>query len=64
MALPKSKYAKARRGKRRSHIKLALPTLNICPQCHNPKLAHHVCPTCGSYGDMQVIEIKAPKAKG
>jgi len=51
-------------GKRRSHIKLALPTLDICPQCHNPKLAHHVCPTCGSYGDMQVIEIKEPKAKG
>lgn len=64
MALPKTKYAKARRGKRRSHIKLALPTLDTCPQCHSPKLAHHVCPTCGSYGDMQVIEVKAPKGKG
>lgn len=64
MALPKRKYAKARRGKRRSHIKLALPTLDTCPQCHSPKLAHHVCPTCGSYGDMQVIEVKAPKGKG
>jgi large subunit ribosomal protein L32 len=64
MALPKRRYAKARRGKRRSHIKLALPTLDTCPQCHSPKLAHHVCPTCGSYGDMQVIEVKAPKGKG
>jgi large subunit ribosomal protein L32 len=64
MALPKRKYAKARRGKRRSHIKLALPTLDTCPQCHSPKLAHHVCPTCGSYGDIQVIEVKAPKGKG
>jgi len=64
MALPKRRYAKARRGKRRSHIKLALPTLDTCPQCHSPKLAHHVCPTCGSYGDIQVIEVKAPKGKG
>jgi large subunit ribosomal protein L32 len=63
MALPKRKYAKARRGKRRSHIKLALPTLDVCPQCHSPKLAHHVCPTCGSYNNMQVMEIKAPKKK-
>jgi large subunit ribosomal protein L32 len=64
MALPKRRYAKARRGKRRSHIKLALPPLDTCPQCHSPKLAHHVCPTCGSYGDIQVIEVKAPKGKG
>jgi len=64
MALPKRRYAKARRGKRRSHIKLALPTLDTCPQCHSPKLAHHVCLTCGSYGDIQVIEVKAHKGKG
>ena len=64
MALPKRRYAKARRGKRRSHIKLALPTLDTCPQCHSPKLAHHVCLTCGSYSDIQVIEVKAPKGKG
>ena len=64
MALPKRKYAKARQGKRRSHLKLGLPTLDICPQCHSPKLAHHVCPTCGNYNDRQAIEVKAPKKKG
>ncbi len=63
MALPKKKYAKARQGKRRSHLKLALPALADCPQCHSPKLAHHVCPTCGSYSGRQTIEIKAPKRK-
>jgi large subunit ribosomal protein L32 len=63
MALPKKKYAKARQGKRRSHLKLALPTLVDCPQCHSPKLAHHVCPTCGSYGGRQAIDVKAPKRK-
>jgi len=64
MALPKRKYAKARQGKRRSHLKLALPTLDSCPKCHSPKLAHHVCPTCGSYNDRQAIEVKSPKRRG
>lgn len=63
MALPKKKYAKARQGKRRSHLKLNLPALDICPQCHSAKLAHHVCPTCGTYNGRQVIEVKSPKKK-
>ncbi len=64
MALPKKKYAKSRQGKRRSHLKLNLPTFNICPECHSRKLAHHVCPTCGNYNGRQVITIETPKKKG
>jgi large subunit ribosomal protein L32 len=63
MALPKKKTAKARQGKRRSHLKLNLPALDICPQCQSPKLAHHVCPTCGSYNDRHAVEVKTPKRK-
>jgi len=63
MALPKKKYPKARQGKRRSHLKLVLPALDTCPKCHSLKLAHHVCPTCGSYNNRQVIEVKSPKKK-
>ena len=62
-ALPKRKYAKARQGKRRSHLGLSPSTFNYCPQCHSPKLPHHVCPTCGSYAGREVIEIKSPKKK-
>ncbi len=62
-ALPKRKTAKARRDKRRSHFGLTLPPLDYCPQCHNPKLPHHVCPTCGSYAGREVIEVKSPKKK-
>ncbi|MEE9401364.1 MAG: 50S ribosomal protein L32 [Dehalococcoidia bacterium] len=49
MALPKRKYAKARQGKRRSHLKLAVRSLVPCPQCHNSKPAYQVCPFCGTY---------------
>jgi large subunit ribosomal protein L32 len=63
-ALPKRKYARARQGKRRGHIrKASSPQLESCPQCHSPKLPHHVCPTCGTYDGRQVIEIKSPKKK-
>ena len=62
-ALPKRKYAKARQGKRRSHLGLVAPSLNYCPQCHSPKLSHRVCPTCGSYAGREAIEIESPKKK-
>ena len=63
-ALPKRKYAKARQGKRRSHLKQAsVPDLGYCSQCHSPKLSHHVCPTCGTYDGREIIEIKSPKKK-
>ena len=62
-ALPKRKYAKARQGKRRGHLGLARPRIDYCPQCHSPKLSHHVCPTCGTYAGREVIEIKTPKKK-
>ena len=61
--LPKRKYARARRGERRAHLGIVAPTLDTCPQCHSPKLAHHVCPTCGNYAGRQAMEIKAPKKK-
>ena len=62
-AEPKRKYAKARQGERRQHIKLSPPSLVSCAQCHNLKLPHHVCPSCGSYAGREVIEIKGPKQK-
>ncbi len=61
MALPKKKYPKSRQGKRRSHLARSIPQLVDCPQCHTPKLPHHVCPTCGTYAGRQVTEIKRTK---
>ncbi len=61
MAVPKRKTSKERKRKRRSHLGLSLPALDRCPQCHSPKLAHHVCPTCGTYLGREVIKVKSKK---
>ncbi|MDP6495815.1 MAG: 50S ribosomal protein L32 [Dehalococcoidia bacterium] len=63
MALPKRKYTKSRQGKRRSHIHFQPAELDECPQCHSPKRAHHVCPTCGNYGGREVIKVKGQRKK-
>ena len=63
MALPKRKYAKARQGKRRSHLGIDEPAFISCPKCHSVMLPHHVCQTCGSYAGRQAIEIEGPKKK-
>lgn len=63
MALPKRKYAKARQGKRRSHLGLFIPSLVPCPQCHNLKPAYQVCPSCGSYRGREVLKARTPKRK-
>ncbi|MEE8470315.1 MAG: 50S ribosomal protein L32 [Dehalococcoidia bacterium] len=61
MALPKKKTPKARQGKRRSHLSLSIPSLVSCPQCHNQKPAHQVCPSCGTYRGREVLKAGTPK---
>ena len=58
MALPKGKISKSRRDKRRANWKLALPGLVLCPKCHEPKLPHRVCRSCGYYKDRTVIKVE------
>lgn len=58
MAVPKRKTSKARRDKRRaSNIKMTAPNVVKCPQCHEPKMSHRVCDSCGYYGDKEVIKV-------
>ncbi len=59
--LPKRKVSHARAGKRRSHLAVKPPETEACPQCHSPKLSHHVCAVCGTYNGREVIKIKGPK---
>ena len=54
MAVPKSKISKSRRDKRRTHYKLSIPGMSICPKCGEIKVPHRVCKSCGTYKDTEV----------
>ncbi len=58
MAVPKRRVSKARGRRRRTHWKLSLPGVVECPQCHETKLSHRVCPGCGYYKGKEVIKTK------
>jgi large subunit ribosomal protein L32 len=58
MPNPKHKHSKARRDKRRTHVKISPPGLAVCPQCHEPKLPHYACLNCGTYKGMAVIAVE------
>ncbi|MCX7911441.1 MAG: 50S ribosomal protein L32 [Dehalococcoidales bacterium] len=59
--LPKRKKSKSRALQRLSHRALKAPPLDLCPQCHSPKLPHHACPTCGTYNGREVAKPKEAK---
>jgi large subunit ribosomal protein L32 len=61
MPLPKRRHSKTRGAKRRTHWKLAVPNIVECPQCHQPKLPHRICPNCGYYKGRQVITPEETK---
>lgn len=59
MAVPKRKTSHARKSSRRSTVwKINAPTLVICPNCGEYKVAHRACGNCGMYNGRQVI-VKA-----
>ena len=48
MAVPKHKVSKAAgRSRRAANRQATAPTLVECPQCHEKKATHAVCPNCG-----------------
>lgn len=55
-AQPKQRISKARQGRRRNHHKVVAPALTRCPRCGESRRAQHVCPNCGTYGGVQVVE--------
>ncbi len=55
MAVPFRRTSKTRQKKRRTHFKLSVPGMVECPQCHEMKLSHRVCKSCGHYKDREVV---------
>ena len=56
MAHPKRRQSKARTAKRRTHDKVAMPTLAKCSNCGSWHVYHTICPECGYYRGQLAIE--------
>ncbi len=63
MPLPKRRFSRSRRDKRRLHIHLTAPTLGRCAQCGAPVVSHRICPSCGYYRGRAVIAVGADDKK-
>lgn len=58
MAVPFRRTSKTAKRKRRTHFKLNVPGMVVCPNCGEMKLAHRVCKECGYYDGKVVVEQK------
>jgi large subunit ribosomal protein L32 len=57
MPNPKRRHSKTRGRKRRTHDALQQVASGVCPQCHEAKPPHRVCPSCGYYKGRQVRAV-------
>lgn len=55
MAVPKRRHSSTRGKKRRTHWKLQKPGLNSCSHCGAPRQPHRICPSCGYYGNQEIV---------
>ncbi|MQG73872.1 MAG: 50S ribosomal protein L32 [SAR202 cluster bacterium] len=58
-ALPKKQMSKSKQRSRAAHYRGHSSGISRCPQCHSPKLSHHVCSQCGSYKGREIIGNKS-----
>jgi len=57
VAVPKRKMSRSNTRHRRAQWKAAAPALVACDRCHEPKLPHIACPSCGTYNRRQVLSV-------
>jgi large subunit ribosomal protein L32 len=57
MPNPKRRHSSRRTQNRRAHDALKPQGLSECPNCHEQKLPHRVCPRCGQYKGREVVEV-------
>ena len=60
---PKKRHSRARQGKRRASISLAVSKPVICANCKTPILPHTIFKNCGYYRGKEVKGKKAKKVE-
>lgn len=63
MGVPKKHQTKSSVNQRRMHQFLEAPILTVCPKCAKPKKPHIVCPNCGFYKGVEVVNVLAKLEK-
>ncbi|MDE6475413.1 MAG: 50S ribosomal protein L32 [Erysipelotrichaceae bacterium] len=58
MAVQQRRNSKTRKAKRRTHYKLAAPTLTKCQACGEYKRPHTMC-ECGQYNGKVIIDLNS-----
>jgi large subunit ribosomal protein L32 len=61
MAVPKKRTSKSKKGSRRAHDHILLPTPILCA-CGEATLPHRICPSCGTYKGRQMLKVAADAA--
>lgn len=62
MAVPRNRASNARKNSKRAHQAKSPKAMTHCTNCDARKLPHHVCPSCGVYGDRIVFQQETAKA--
>ncbi len=63
MAVPKRRTSRSKRDMRRAnHDKVTAPSLTRCSNCGETQRPHRVCPACGFYDGVAVVEKSAAEA--
>jgi len=58
MAVPRRKISRSRRDHRRGHIQIKESGLSKCDNCSSLIRPHRVCPECGFFKGVEVVEVK------
>lgn len=61
MANPKRRKSLSKQKMRRWANRWLPPQLSTCGSCGAAKPGHVACPSCGYYGDRQVLDVDAGK---
>ena len=63
MAEPKKRLTNTRSGNRKSHLAIKNKKFSKCSKCKEIKPSHTVCPNCGTYKGIKIINYKKDKVK-